>query len=169
VGRRRHGASLAPGRRGGRTGPRRAAIQWGRDHGYGHAGGVAGAGAPGAALEIDLIGPYEEREQLDRAPSRFYLTGFLVPREGRQDEPLVEPKDDTEAEDAEAGDKDAAADDVRPAGEGSRRRSILPASLGLSVLLPPGDGGEVTVVLLCAEYAPFHAEGASCSRRPSAA
>ena len=31
------------------------------------------------ALEADLVGPYEELEELDRAPSRTYLTGFLVP------------------------------------------------------------------------------------------
>lgn len=119
------------------------------------------------ALEVDLIGPYLEDEQLDRAPSRFYLTGFLVPREGRGEEVIVEPEDDTESEDAEGEDEDAAAEDVRPAGEGSRRRSILPASMGLSVLLPPGEGGEVTVILRCAEYAPFHAEGAKKTTRPS--
>ena len=119
------------------------------------------------ALEIDLIGPYKDDEQLDRAPSRFYLTGFLVPREGRGEEPIVEPEDDTESEDAEGEDEDAGAEDVRPAGEGSRRRSILPASMGLSVLLPPGDGGDVTVLLRCAEYAPFHPDGAKKTTRPS--
>lgn len=119
------------------------------------------------ALEVDLIGPYQEDEQLDRAPSRFYLTGFLVPREGRGEEPVVEPEDDTESEDADGEDEDAGAEDVRPAGDGSRRRSILPASMGLSVLLPPGTDGEVTVLLRCAEYAPFHAEGAKKTTRPS--
>lgn len=119
------------------------------------------------ALEIDLIGPYKDDEQLDRAPSRFYLTGFLVPREGRGEEAIVEPEDDTESEDAEAEEDDAAAEDVRPAGEGSRRRSILPASMGLSVLLPPGKDGEVTVLLRCAEYAPFHPDGAKKTTRPS--
>lgn len=117
------------------------------------------------ALEVDLIGPYAPEEELDRAPSRFYLTGSLVPREGRGEEPIVEPEDDTESEDAEG--EDAGAEDVRPAGEGSRRRSILPASMGLSVLLPPGDGGEVTVALRCAEYAPFHPDGAKKTTRPS--
>jgi hypothetical protein len=119
------------------------------------------------ALEVDLIGPYAPEEELDRAPSRFYLTGFLVPREGRGEEPIVEPEDDTESEDAEGEDEDAGAEDVRPAGEGSRRRSVLPASMGMSVLLPPGDGGEVTVVLRCAEYAPFHAEGVKKTTRPN--
>ncbi len=119
------------------------------------------------ALEVDLIGPYKDDEQLDRAPSRFYLTGFLVPREGRGEETIVEPEEDTESEDAEGEDEDAGAEDVRPAGEGSRRRSILPASMGLSVLLPPGKDGEVTVLLRCAEYAPFHADGAKKTTRPS--
>jgi hypothetical protein len=82
------------------------------------------------ALEIDLIGTYASEEQLDRASSRFYLTGFSVPREGRGEEPIIEPEDDTESEDAEGEDEDAGAEDVRPAGEGSRRRSILPASMG---------------------------------------
>jgi hypothetical protein len=35
------------------------------------------------------------------------------------------------------------------------------------VLLPPGYGGEVTVVLRCAEYAPFQLEGAKNTTRPS--
>lgn len=30
------------------------------------------------ALEAELVGPYAEQEELDRAPSRTYLTGFLV-------------------------------------------------------------------------------------------
>src|SRR5262249_14446569 len=59
------------------------------------------------------------------------------------------------------------ADDVRPAGEGSRQRTVLPASIGLSVLLPPGQGGEVTAVLRCAEYVPFHADGVKKTTRPS--
>jgi hypothetical protein len=118
------------------------------------------------ALQIDLVGPYDENEKLDRAPSRFYHTGFLVPREGRGEEPIVEPDDDTESEDGEGEDEDTRAEDVKPAGDGSRRRAILPASMGLSVLIPPGSGGEVTVLLRCAEYAPFHAEGQKKTTRP---
>lgn len=121
------------------------------------------------ALEVDLIGPYAEDEQLDRPPSRFYMTGFLVPKEGRGEEPVPEPEDDTEAEEAEGEgeDEDAGAEDVRPAGAGSRRRTVLPASMGLSVLLPPGEGGEVTVLLRCAEYQWFHPEGVKKTARPS--
>lgn len=118
------------------------------------------------ALEIDLIGPYDEHEKLDRAPSRFYHTGFLVPREGRGEEPIVEPEDETEGEDGDGEDDDARAEEVRPAGEGSRRRAILPASMGMSVLIPPGRGGEAIAVLRCAEYVPFHPEGAKKTTRP---
>lgn len=81
------------------------------------------------------------------------MTGFLVPARAGGEEPIVEPDDDTESE------------DVRPAGEGSRRLSVLPASIGLSVVVPPGEGGEVIVVLRGAEYAPFWAEGVKKTTR----
>ena len=122
------------------------------------------------ALEAELVGPYTEREELDRAPSRTYLTGFLVPREDRRADPLSDPDDDTEAEEAEAdGDEESGgAEDERPAGEASRRPQVLPASLGLSVLLPPGTAADaVTVTLRCAEYEPYHPEGVKKTRRPN--
>lgn len=40
------------------------------------------------ALEAELVGPYAEHEERDCAPSRTYLTGFLVPREDRSADPL---------------------------------------------------------------------------------
>jgi len=52
------------------------------------------------ALETDLIGPYGDDEELERAPSKFYLTGFLVPSGDLQDDPVPEPDDDAEAEEA---------------------------------------------------------------------
>ncbi len=122
------------------------------------------------ALEAELVGPYTDREELDRAPSRTYLTGFLVPREDRRADPLTDPDDDTEAEEAEAdGDEETGGGEgERPAGEASRRPQVLPASLGLSVLLPPGPATDtVTVTLRCAEYLPFHSEGVKKTRRPS--
>ncbi|MCA9677588.1 MAG: DISARM system helicase DrmA [Myxococcales bacterium] len=121
------------------------------------------------ALEADLVGPYEELEELDRAPSRTYLTGFLVPREDRAADPLGDPDDDVETEEAEAdGEEEATGgEEERPAGEGSRRPQVLPASMGLSVLIPPGTtADQVTVVLRCAEYEPFHPEGVKKTRRP---
>ncbi len=122
------------------------------------------------ALEAELVGPYAEREELDRAPSRTYLTGFLVPREDRTADPLADPDDDTEAEEAEAdGDEETGGGEgERPAGEASRRPQVMPASLGLSVLLPPGTATDtITVTLRCAEYEPYHPEGAKKTRRPN--
>jgi hypothetical protein len=71
------------------------------------------------ALEAELVGPYSEHEELDRAPSRTYLTGFLVPREDRNADPLNDADDDTETEEAEAdGDEEV----VAPAQRGATRR-----------------------------------------------
>lgn len=42
------------------------------------------------ALATDLVGPgighVDERELIDQAPSRWYLTGILVPRETKPEE-----------------------------------------------------------------------------------
>jgi hypothetical protein len=122
------------------------------------------------ALEAELVGPYAELEELDRAPSRTYLTGFLVPREDRNADPLSDADDDTETEEAEADGEEevGGGEGERPAGEASRRPQVMPASLGLSVLIPPGTAADtVTVILRCAEYEPFHPEGVKKTRRPS--
>ncbi|MCE9575501.1 MAG: DISARM system helicase DrmA [Deltaproteobacteria bacterium] len=121
------------------------------------------------ALEAELIGPYTEVEELDRAPSRTYLTGFLVPREDRNADPLNDQDDDTETEEAEAdGDEEVGGGEgERPAGEASRRPQVMPASLGMSVLIPPGPATDtVTVILRCADYEPFHPEGVKKTKRP---
>jgi hypothetical protein len=77
------------------------------------------------ALEAELVGQYSEHEELDRAPSRTYLTGFLVPREDRNADPLNDTDDNTETEEAEAdGDEEVGGGEgERPAGErhGGRR------------------------------------------------
>jgi hypothetical protein len=121
------------------------------------------------ALEAELVGPYSEHEELDRAPSRTYLTGFLVPREDRNADPLSDADDDTETEEAEADGEEevGGGEGERPAGEASRRPQVMPASLGLSVLIPPGTAVDtVTVILRCAEYEPYHPDGVKKTRRP---
>src|SRR3954452_23828292 len=64
------------------------------------------------ALILDLIGPIadpaRESERLDQPPSRWYLTGFLVP----SDRPSVDlPKDEAEEEEDEEGDLFGSDDD----------------------------------------------------------
>ncbi len=107
------------------------------------------------ALEADLIGPYDLPTGPDRCdellplpPSRWYLTGFLAPMEAREVE--NEPLDDGAAAGSDLDDEDAGSDDAGP-----KRRHLLPASLGLSVLLPArqeGSDDQVRVTLRWADY-----------------
>lgn len=102
------------------------------------------------ALEADLVGPFSRdhasTETLPLAPSRWYVTGFLAP------EGSAEVDAATEDDDAGSGDDE---DD----GEQGPQESVpkaprrLPSSIGLSVLLPKGEGGAVRVRLSYAEYA----------------
>ena len=90
------------------------------------------------ALEADLVGPFrrasseatsDASELLRIAPSRWYLTGFLVPREqGEIDEP-----DDGDGDEG-AGDDVDEEDGQKPDPTVKKVRR-LPASMGLSVLL----------------------------------
>ena len=99
------------------------------------------------ALRADLVGPYAEDEVLRLPPSRWYLTGFLVPRAGRE---VVE--DPTQDEELAAG-NDENEEETSGAEPEPKQKNRLPASMGLSVLLPPGPATEaVTVTLRWAEY-----------------
>ncbi len=115
-------------------------------------------------LRRDLIGPGPEdpdlaREVLKENPSRWYLTGFLAPSpegggaQDSQDAPDEEGDplfgDDTGA-DPETGPARAA--DDAPADEPSARPRRLPASLGITTLVPEGVD-EVDVVLTWGDYA----------------
>lgn len=90
------------------------------------------------ALEADLVGPFlrkpgerdsDAAELLRSAPSRHYLTGFLVPREQGE---IEEAPDDDELG---AGDDDD--DDTDGRAENSVKKvRRLPASMGLSVFVP---------------------------------
>ena len=63
------------------------------------------------ALRLDLVGPANgtelEAEVLSQAPSRWYLTGFLVPLEAGEDQ----RSDETSQDEIDSGD-----------GDGRRRR-----------------------------------------------
>jgi len=108
------------------------------------------------ALEADLIGPFVPdthpqggQEILPLAPSRWYLTGFLAPQGGRA--PEVDDRDSTDegiaggSEEPKA--EDAGSDDPEP-----KRPVRFPASMGLSVFLPPGKGDAIDVDVWYADY-----------------
>ncbi len=110
------------------------------------------------ALELDLLGPMGEvspyeSERLDQAPSQWYLTGFIVPRNLRVSRDLgispaqqqsfnlqadleQEDEDDDELDQATT-DRPARADDTdKETPRSSGKPKYLPSSLGLTVLVP---------------------------------
>jgi hypothetical protein len=118
------------------------------------------------ALEADLIGPFDPEsgeEALRLPPSRWYLTGFLAPQGGRepeeQQDPLAEEQYAAEVEDdEESGGMDRESE--------PKQKNRLPASMGLSVLLPPGPASDkVRVRVSWAEYEPEEGESEG-GRRP---
>ncbi len=87
------------------------------------------------ALQADLVGPFnaapDAGEVLRLPPSRWYLTGFLVPRDqGEIDEP------DDEDDDVGAGNDEDDEDSGKPDPTVKKVRR-LPASMGLSVFVKP--------------------------------
>lgn len=88
------------------------------------------------ALHLDLVGPWSDHafahELLKDSPTRWYLTGYLVPESA----PVAKRSDAEAAEDLDAG-GDSGTDDGN-APDKSAQRSLLPSSMGLSVLVRPG-------------------------------
>ena len=88
------------------------------------------------ALKLDLVGPGENlgnpEEVLPQAPSRWYLTGFLVPIGAER----VQRMDETATEDLDQpGETGGMDDDAQPEHPAARQR-YLPSSIGVSLLVP---------------------------------
>jgi Helicase conserved C-terminal domain len=87
------------------------------------------------ALRLDLIGPSPghelENEILPSSPSRWYLTGFLVPHEAAEEQ----RGDQTADEQLELAAVSESADDDAPAEQVSKRRAFFPSSIGISALV----------------------------------
>jgi hypothetical protein len=88
------------------------------------------------ALRLDLVGPDNgtdlEAEVLPQAPSRWYLTGFLVPLEAAEEQRSDETAQDEL--DFGTGSADATDDDTTPEPPAARR-AFFPSSIGLSLLV----------------------------------
>lgn len=84
------------------------------------------------ALRQDLVGPMADDEVIESPPSRWYLTGFLVPR-GAPEEQKFDPTSVEELSNGPDGDAPDDGDNSKSTG-----RSFLPSSMGLSVLVPSG-------------------------------
>lgn len=103
------------------------------------------------ALQIDLIGPSgalgDHREVLPQAPSRWYLTGFLVPTDA-DEEQRFDPNSDDDMDQTPAV---AGVDENEEPEKSAARRSYLPSSLGLSVLVP-AETQELQAIVRFGEY-----------------
>lgn len=109
------------------------------------------------AVRLDLIGPRPDDpdhvqyrgEMLPIAPSKWYLTGFLVPYEAP-----VEKRSDDDGDDVldEAGPR-APGDDDSPPEAASARKAYFPSSMGLSVLVPK-EAKSLRVRLTWGDYVP---------------
>ena len=88
------------------------------------------------ALRLDLVGPSETlgnpKEALSQSPSRWYLTGFLVPLDAAPEDKRDETANDEVDQAGETGGTD---DDTAPERPAARAR-YFPSSIGVSVLVP---------------------------------
>ena len=106
-------------------------------------------------LEVDLVGPgpghplEAERLGANEPPSRWYLTGFLVPT----DAPEIQRHDPESVEvvDAVVGAEDGTGDDDVEPDRPPARKVYLPSSLGVSVLVGPEET-ELTAVVQWGDY-----------------
>ncbi|MCB9385173.1 MAG: helicase [Bryobacterales bacterium] len=87
------------------------------------------------ALRLDLVGPDDGlgdgNEILPQAPSRWYLTGFLIPKDAPQEQRVdAEANEELDAAPAQRGYEDDDEPEQAPI-----RQRFLPSSIGLSVLV----------------------------------
>src|SRR5215213_4897033 len=89
------------------------------------------------ALRLDLVGPRNDhafaRELLRESPTRWYLTGFLVPSGA----PVEQRTDETANEEIDSAGEGEATDDATQPDRAAARKTFLPSSMGLSVLVGP--------------------------------
>jgi hypothetical protein len=90
------------------------------------------------ALRLDLVGPGtnlgDAKEVLPQAPSRWYLTGFLVPLGAKPEQRTDETADDDLDQAGEGG----GADEDEPADKPAARPRYFPSSIGASIIVPAG-------------------------------
>ena len=122
------------------------------------------------ALGLDLVGPGHEEsdaelreEVLSQDPSRWYLTGFLVPTGAAEAQRSDETADD---EFTLTGGESDAADDAAVPEPPAARRAYFPSSIGVSLLVPAGCH-RLTVTARWGDYQVVPLEGAQ-GRRPDA-
>ena len=119
------------------------------------------------ALRLDLVGPTpghalaDERLGEWERPSKWYLTGFLVPAGAPAEQAADADENDEVGETPETG-----GDSEDPAEDGKgAKKSRFPSSLGLS-FLAPGEMREVEVVVRWGDYERGEYTAAESAREP---
>lgn len=110
-----------------------------------------------SALQLDLVGPQEGNgdagETLSQHPSRWYLTGFLVPFDAGQ----AQSSDPDAGDDIDGNGEGAGTDDDVVPERVAASRTRFPSSMGLSVLLPI-QTKQLTVTVEWGDYHPIELE-----------
>ena len=114
------------------------------------------------ALRLDLIGPSPDDavhalEVIPQAPSRWYLSGFLVPYEAKLSDRSDPDSDDSF--DSEITKSASNGDDEKPPESASARKGHFPSSMGLSFLFAP-ETKEIEVAVSWGDYEPTEIEEA---------
>ncbi|ABA25311.1 Helicase-like protein (plasmid) [Trichormus variabilis ATCC 29413] len=110
------------------------------------------------ALQLDLVGPTPNDiahvdEIIDQAPSKWYLTGFLVPYEAS----VEQRSEDIGNDDIDEISQVNAGDDEKQPDSASARRAFFPSSMGLSILVP-ATAKEINVTVHWGDYSPVDEE-----------
>ena len=88
------------------------------------------------ALQLDLIGPSgtlgDPKEVLPQSPSRWYLSGFLVPLDAAPED----KSDETATDDLDQGGEPGGVDDDDQPERPAARARYFPSSIGASILVP---------------------------------
>lgn len=110
------------------------------------------------ALQLDLVGPTLDdtahaEEVLPQSPSKWYLTGFLVP----YDAPIEQRTDDTGDEEVDEITRVGSGDDEKVPEKTSARKAFFPSSMGLSILVSQYTT-ELQVTVCWGDYTPLAAE-----------
>ena len=106
------------------------------------------------ALRLDLIGPRPSddalaHERIDHAPSRWYLTGFLVPSGAPESQRAQDAEEEFDVPDEPTH----GGDDSSVPERGSGKRNFLPSSMGMSILVTE-DTTKLDVSVSWGDYRP---------------
>ncbi|MEH2369902.1 DrmB family protein [Nostoc sp.] len=107
------------------------------------------------ALQLDLIGPTPDdidhaEEILDQAPSKWYLTGFLVPHGA----PIEQRGDDTADDDLDQLQRGSAGEDETVPDKPFAKKAFFPSSMGLSFLVAE-NASQLNLTVQWGDYFPI--------------